>query len=52
MTSESTCPDLEALVDPEMRLKEYGGTQDAPDAWWPPTIGKPFLPDLNEDDEP
>lgn len=38
ITNDGTCPELEELVAPEMRLKEHGGTQDHPASWWPPTV--------------
>lgn len=38
MVNTNTCEALEEMVEKDMRLKEYGGTQDAPAHWWPPTV--------------
>ena len=35
---QGTCPALEDLIAPEMRLTDYGGTQPTPRIWWPPVV--------------
>ena len=38
MSSENTCEELDMIIDKNMRLKLYGGTQELPTSWWPPTV--------------
>jgi len=38
MVDTNTCAELDDMVEKDMRLKQYGGTQDAPISWWPPNV--------------
>ena len=48
-SNSGSCKELDDLVEKDMRLKEYGGTQDQATCWWPPVIPGKQNPAYSED---
>lgn len=50
LTDKNTHPDLLAMYHPCQLEKRFGGTAETPTNYWPPYVGKNFIPDAKKDE--